>query len=100
LRPLLSLTKRQIQFLANQLEIPFVVDQSNFDEKVSKRNLLRNKILPELFALGNGEDKFLESMEYVYEDIEECCELHTEEGSKAALDLVKIEIVPEWGAEF
>lgn len=66
LRPLLSLSKGEILALVEKNKIPFVQDESNFDPDVSKRNKLRNDILPELFALAHKntetENSFLESM--------------------------------------
>lgn len=95
LRPLLGLTKKKIEQFAKDCEIPFVVDKSNFDTDLSKRNILRNKFFPELFALGNGEDKFLDSFARVYEEIQ-----HAE--SKIQNDgflCEEMDLVDAWDAE-
>ena len=46
-RPMLSWTKEQIDDYAQQNEVPFVVDQTNSDDKYL-RNYIRNNILPML----------------------------------------------------
>ena len=48
MRPLLHLSKSHIQELCAQAKIPYVRDQTNDDTTTSKRNLLRNQVLPEL----------------------------------------------------
>ena len=45
LRPLLNMSKKNIERVANRSELSFVVDQSNFDATVSKRNMLRNLVM-------------------------------------------------------
>jgi len=74
LRPILWINKNYILDFCKTNWIPFMTDESNFDSSVSKRNYLRNEILPLLFELSNknGNDwiTFLESMQNVYLDIE------------------------------
>lgn len=46
-RPLLSVTRREIELLLTELDQPFCVDQSNSESKYS-RNFLRHEIIPQL----------------------------------------------------
>ncbi|NOZ44261.1 MAG: hypothetical protein GXP45_03900 [bacterium] len=47
---------------------------SNFDPEISKRNNLRNTILPQIFELAHKntetENSFLKSMQNIYEELE------------------------------
>lgn len=73
-RPLLGLSKKTVEKLCFDLEIPFVVDNSNFDQKTSFRNKIRLSILPQLAEISNKNDgvscSFFDSMKQVYVDIE------------------------------
>lgn len=57
-RPMLNTTKLEINQYASINEIPFVEDDSNFDETYS-RNYLRNIIMPKLRMKWNNIDKNL-----------------------------------------
>ncbi len=57
-RPMLNTTKLEISQYASINEIPFVEDDSNFDETYS-RNYLRNIIMPKLRMKWNNIDKNL-----------------------------------------
>lgn len=57
-RPMLNTTKLEIEQYANLNEIPFVEDDTNFDETYS-RNFLRNVIMPKLRMKWNNIDKNL-----------------------------------------
>lgn len=74
LRPALGLRKVEIQTVIDQYKLPYVVDQSNFDPEVSKRNKLRNTILPALYTLANKYDDegntFIESLSNIYSVLE------------------------------
>ena len=47
-RPLLNLTKKEIQNKCNDLQIHYFIDKTNFDNSVSKRNIIRNEILEKI----------------------------------------------------
>lgn len=74
IRPLLSLSKKNIEKSCIDLQIPFVVDNSNFDQNTSFRNKIRLSILPQLAEISNKNDdvscSFFDSMKQVYDDIE------------------------------
>lgn len=74
LRPLLSFTKKQIEKFCDNLNIPYVVDHTNFDQETSFRNKIRLSILPQLAEISNRNDwiscSFFESMNQIYSDIE------------------------------
>ncbi len=74
LRPLLSFTKKQIEKLCDNQNIPYVVDHTNFDQDTSFRNKIRLSILPQLAEISNKNDEiscsFFESMNKIYNDIE------------------------------
>ncbi len=67
-RPLLWLTKDRITEICKTNKIPFVQDMSNFDSTTSKRNKLRNEILPQLTSLGGKSswDSFWQSRQLLY----------------------------------
>ena len=74
LRPVLWLSKKYIENLCKKFFIPYVVDLSNFDSKTSKRNYLRNEILPLIYKMSNRQNddtnSFVESFKKVYWEIE------------------------------
>ncbi len=73
LRPLLRLSKQEIEQACLALELPFVEDQSNFESETSLRNKLRNEILQPLSQLGNqksGKSSFFESRKLIYQQLE------------------------------
>jgi len=45
IRPLINLTREEIDLYVDKNHIPFVQDETNFDEKYT-RNFIRNKVLP------------------------------------------------------
>lgn len=57
-RPLLSVTKEQIEAYANRYGLPFVTDETNEDETYS-RNAIRKSVLPELEKVVNGAKEHL-----------------------------------------
>lgn len=74
IRPLVSLSKERIKNLADDLGIPYFIDQSNQDTSISRRNLIRNQFLTPLseLSLGEGEERsFWSSRSTVYGEIEE-----------------------------
>ena len=74
LRPLLSLTKKQIEKFCDSQNIPYRIDSTNFDQDTSFRNRIRLSILPKLAEISNKNDEFscsfFESMKQIYYDIE------------------------------
>ncbi len=46
IRPLLNISKKEIQDLCDKNNIPYFIDKTNFDNNISKRNLIRNEIFP------------------------------------------------------
>lgn len=74
IRPLVSLSKERIKNLADDLGIPYFIDQSNQDTSISRRNLIRKQFLTPLSELSLGEGKersFWTSRSKVYGEIEE-----------------------------
>jgi tRNA(Ile)-lysidine synthase TilS/MesJ len=47
-RPLIHLTKKEIQKKCDELKILYFIDKTNFDSEISKRNFIRNEILEKL----------------------------------------------------
>lgn len=74
-RPLLGLSKKNIEKICSDLQIPFVIDNSNFDQNTSFRNKIRLSILPQLAEISNKNDEiscsFFDSMRQIYDDIED-----------------------------
>jgi len=74
LRPLLSVTKSQIYKFCKKYNVTYSEDVTNIDSEISKRNKLRNDILPQLYELSHAfsdeKNTFLESMQNVYTDLE------------------------------
>ncbi len=102
LRPLLSLNKWEILQIVADNTIPFVQDQTNFDPDISKRNRLRNIILPQLFQMAHKhndtENTFLESMARLYKTLENQYALF-QDLDKGGYPLKKIVLSPYWSAE-
>ena len=75
LRPLLQLTKWEIEKFCKIYDIPFVIDPTNFDSKTSLRNAIRLWLFPELAKLSNKYDEnsntFFESMKKIYFELDE-----------------------------
>lgn len=57
-RPMLSVTKTQIEAYANRYGLPYVNDETNEDETYS-RNAIRKSVLPELENIVNGAKEHL-----------------------------------------
>lgn len=78
-RPLLHLSKPQIQSLCQQFQIPFFEDPSNDDPKVSLRNRLRKDFLFPLSDLAlqtSPRNTFFASREQVYAELESLLAQH------------------------
>lgn len=58
IRPLLDIRKHDIIEESKLQKIPYVQDQTNFDLDISKRNYIRNQILPKLYEDPNFEKIF------------------------------------------
>lgn len=75
LRPLLHFTKWEIEEFCVSYEIPFVVDQTNFDIETSMRNNIRLSLFPELAKLSHKHDHknntFFDSMKRLYNELDE-----------------------------
>ncbi len=75
LRPILELTKNEVIEICKKHHIPFVTDPTNNDISISLRNKLRNKVLPELYALANKQNSttnsFIESIKNIYTQLEQ-----------------------------
>jgi len=67
LRPLLDIPKNEISQKCDLYGIPYFIDTTNFNSKVSKRNFLRNQILP-LFEKLNYQ--FYYSFRNLYRQLE------------------------------
>lgn len=89
-RPLLNISKTEILDICNEVWIPYFEDKTNFDDSVSKRNRVRNKILNPL----SDNSKFLESFAGIYKQLENI------ESSNASKDLKHIPSFPLWNADF
>ena len=68
IRPLLNLSKKEIQKLCDKNNIPYFIDKTNFDNNISKRNLIRNKIFP-LFEVLWWD--FVNNFNTIYNQIED-----------------------------
>lgn len=74
LRPLLTLSKEKIKKLADDLGIPYFIDETNLDDSTSKRNLIRNQFLTPLANLSpqsNEEKAFWNSRKHIYTYLEQ-----------------------------
>lgn len=58
IRPMLSVTKTQVEAYANRYGLPFVADETNEDETYS-RNAIRKSVLPELEKVVSGAKEHL-----------------------------------------
>ena len=98
IRPLLGLSKKNIEKICSDLQIPFVVDNSNFDQNTSFRNKIRLSILPQLAEISNKNDgvscSFFDSMKQIYDDIE------NQKGDLDAWTFVEIKKSPYRNADF
>lgn len=66
-RPLLNLEKSYIQKKCDEENIPYFIDRTNFDIKISKRNFIRNKVFPLLKSLWPN---FFQNFIKLYKQIE------------------------------
>lgn len=75
LRPLIDLTKNEITAICNKNKIPYINDETNNDTKTSLRNLIRIKLLPQIFKLSNKKDlltnSFIQSFKNIYSQLDE-----------------------------
>lgn len=73
-RPLLNLNKEEILTHCKEIWLPYFEDKTNKSPDISKRNKLRNKILPQLFKESNSNSNktntFFESMKNIYKSLE------------------------------
>jgi tRNA(Ile)-lysidine synthase TilS/MesJ len=73
-RPLLNLNKEEILTHCKQIGLPYFEDKTNNSPNISKRNKLRNTILPLLFkesnSTSNKTNTFFESMKNIYQSLE------------------------------
>jgi len=67
-RPLLHLTKKEIQIKCEEFNIPYFIDKTNFYNSFSKRNYIRNNILPLFEKLWNN---FYKSFDKIYCQVEQ-----------------------------
>jgi len=74
-RPLLNLTKDEITEICNKYQIPHIHDETNDDPKTSLRNLIRIKLLPQIYNLSNKKSKisnsFIQSFQNIYEQLDQ-----------------------------
>ena len=68
LRPLINIPKPDIQKKCDLLNIPYFVDETNFDEKISIRNLLRKNVI---WLFENLNYTFYYSFKKLYSQLEE-----------------------------
>jgi tRNA(Ile)-lysidine synthase len=66
-RPLLDLTKEDIEKKCKEKNIPYFIDETNYDENISKRNFIRKNILPLFKELDKD---FLYKFNKLYNQIE------------------------------
>lgn len=75
LRPLIDLTKNEITQISKKYKIPHIQDETNKDPKTSLRNLIRIKVLPQIFKLSNKKDlltnSFVQSFQNIYSQLDE-----------------------------
>lgn len=57
IRPLLDVTRQQVEEYCKANELSFVQDSTNFSEDVCKRNKLRLSVIPQLKEVNEGFDK-------------------------------------------
>lgn len=86
IRPLIELTSKEIRDFCNGNDIPYRIDETNFDNEY-KRNLIRNGILPLLGDVNcDYEQKFAEFINDVNEDYELIDELADRAYESALID--------------
>lgn len=66
-RPLIEIEKSKIQKLCDENKIPYFLDASNLDSNISKRNMLRNEILPSFSKVWLD---FYKNFNKIYKQIE------------------------------
>ena len=97
-RPLLGLSKNNIERICSDLQIPYVTDNSNFDQNTSFRNKIRLSILPQLAEISNKNDDFsctfFDSMKQIYDDIE------SKSWQLDVWNFIEIKKSPYWNADF
>lgn len=57
IRPLLDVTRAQVEEYCEANSLEFVTDSTNLDESVCKRNKIRHSVLPPLKSLNDGFDR-------------------------------------------
>ena len=57
IRPLLDVTRAQVEAYCKERDLSFVTDSTNMDESVCKRNKIRHSVLPPLKDLNEGFDR-------------------------------------------
>lgn len=74
-RPLITLTKNEITQICKKYKIAHIQDETNDDPKTSLRNLIRIKLLPQIFKLSNKKDwltnSFIQSFQNIYSQLDE-----------------------------
>ncbi len=96
-RPLLETSKSEILNICNEAWIPFFEDKTNQDVSVSKRNRVRNQILNPVSTYWTEnweENKFLESLAWIYKQLENI------ENRKLDENLKAMPSFPLWNTEF
>lgn len=73
-RPLINLTKNEITQICKKYKIAHIQDETNDDPKTSLRNLIRIKLLPQIFKLSNKKDwltnSFIQSFQNIYTQLD------------------------------
>ena len=73
IRPLLEVAKPTIEILCKKQKINHIIDPSNKDNTKSKRNVLRNEVLPKLYNMAHKntktENTFRTSMRNIYNEV-------------------------------
>lgn len=92
LRPLLLLTKTEIEDYCQNLSIPFVLDQTNLLAETSLRNKIRLELFPEFQKLSNHPNMFFDSIQKIYSELENLTETD--------ISLLKIEKSDYWNSDY
>jgi len=98
LRPILDIRKLKIISLCDKYWIPYQTDPTNKNSNYSKRNKLRNNILPKLFELGHWFDSFEKSMWNLYEEIDQNLIFNVKDFKLESIDK-SLERNAEWAYE-
>jgi len=98
LRPLLSLDKDKITNLCKQNNLNFFIDPTNKDTNTSKRNTLRNKIIPEMLMLADNPSSFFNSFDNLYWELEKQQQKNDKKNIDAVV-LQKIKSAPTRGSK-